>query len=62
MRRRNNMTMTIYAKWLALELRKKGFPIIETGINENFPQYDTYIFEETKELKDAITTITNSRK
>lgn len=56
------MTMTIYAKWLALELRKKGFPIIETGINENFPQYDTYIFEETKELKDAITTITNSRK
>ena len=27
----------IYAKWLALELRKQGFKLIRTDINENFP-------------------------
>jgi hypothetical protein len=34
----------IYSKKLALELRKQGFILLRTGINENFPQYDTYIF------------------
>ena len=30
-------TYTIYTKRLALELRKRGFKIIKTGINENYP-------------------------
>jgi hypothetical protein len=34
----------IYSKWLAYELRKRGFDIVRVGINKNFPQYNTYIF------------------
>lgn len=48
----------IYSKWLALELRKLGFQIIKTGINENFPQYNTYIFNNSKELSEAIAKLT----
>lgn len=49
---------TIYAKWLALELRKQGFRIIRTEINENYPQYDTYIFENSTDLQIAISYLT----
>ena len=48
------MEKIIYSKRLALELRKRGFQLLRTGINENFPQYNTYIFENTKELSQAI--------
>jgi hypothetical protein len=51
----------IYSKWLALELRKCGFRILKTGINENFPQYNTYIFEDTQELAKEITKLTKRR-
>lgn len=44
----------IYSKRLALELRKQGFVLLRTGINENFPQYDTYIFQDDEKLQDAI--------
>ena len=50
---------TIYTKWLALELRKMGFQIVATGINENFPQYNTYIFIDSVELRNAIKQLTN---
>lgn len=46
-------TYTIYTKWLAYELRKTGFNLIETGINHNFPEYNTYIFEDTPEFRKA---------
>lgn len=52
-------TYIIYTKRLAFELRKRGFKIIATGINENHPQFDTYIFEDTAELRAAITEINN---
>ena len=48
----------IYAKWLALELRKQGFKLIRTDVNENFPQYDTYVFKFTPELDEAIAALT----
>lgn len=48
----------IYSKWLAAELRKQGFRLIGTGINENFPQFITYIFEDSQELQKAITSLT----
>ena len=48
----------IYAKWLAYELRKQGFKLIRNYINENFPQYNTYVFEFTPELDKAIATLT----
>lgn len=44
-------TYTIYTKWLAYELRKAGYNLIETGINHNFPEYNTYIFEDTPEFR-----------
>ena len=52
------MNKIIYSKRLALELRKRGFKIIATGINENYPQYNTYIFNDTAELRQAIAEIT----
>ena len=45
---------TVYSKRLALELRLKGFKILRTGINPNYPQFDTYIFENSHELQMAI--------
>lgn len=48
----------IYTKRIALELRKRGFVLLRTGINENFPQYDTYIFEETPDLLRALSELT----
>ena len=51
----------VYTKWLALALRKQGFKLLGTGINERFPQYDTYIFEETEELHNAIFDLTAQR-
>ena len=51
----------VYTKWLALALRKQGFKLLGTGINERFPQYDTYIFEESEELHNAIYDLTTRR-
>lgn len=45
---------TVYSKRLALELRLQGFRILRTGINPNYPQFDTYIFENSHELQMAI--------
>ena len=51
----------IYTKWLALELRKLGFAIVRTGVNENFPQFDTYVFADTPELDKAIAQLLKKR-
>lgn len=53
---------TIYSKWLAAALRNQGFRLIRTGINENFPQYNTYIFENNLDLQIAIRYLTEKRK
>ena len=52
---------TIYSSRIAGELRKKGFKIIKTGINESHPQFDTYIFEDTEELRKELTLLTTSQ-
>ena len=52
---------TIYARWLAYELRKQGFRIIRTEPNEQKPQYDTYIFENSEDLQIAISYLTRTR-
>lgn len=48
-------TKIIYTRKIAIELRKQGFRIIETVVNEKYPQYDAYVFEETAELLAALT-------
>lgn len=57
----SNITKRIYTKSVALELRKRGFKIIRTEPNENKPEFDVYVFEETENFKKALTDITNSR-
>lgn len=49
---------TVYSKWLALALREQGFRLIRTGVNQNFPQYITYIFVDSPELQMAIKNLT----
>ena len=36
-----------------------GFKIIDVGINEKYPQFDTYIFENTEEINEIIHKLTN---
>lgn len=48
----------IYTKWVAYELRKKGFEILRTDINPNKPQFDCWIFEDSAELRSALSNVT----
>lgn len=47
----------IYTKKIAYELRKMGFKFIGTDINKNFPQFLVYLFEDTPELHEALSSI-----
>jgi hypothetical protein len=49
----------IYTKRIAYELRKQGFKFLGTDINENFPQYLVFLFEDTPELHKALERISN---
>ena len=53
---------TVYTKWLAYELRKKGFRLIKTDINKNFPQFICWVFEDSQELQTAIKQLTQEKK
>lgn len=55
------MEKIIYSKRLALELRKRGFQLLRTGVNENYPQYNTYIFKHSAELSQAIAEINKTK-
>ena len=55
-------TYCVYTRWLALALRRQGFKIIKTGINEYHPQFDVWFFEDTKELQAAISALNKQRK
>lgn len=52
----------VYTRWLAYELRKHGFDIIKTEVNEYHPQFDVYIFEDTDSLHQKIVELTAARK
>lgn len=45
----------IYMPWIAAQLREQGFKMLRTGVNPHKPQFDTYIFEETPALLEALT-------
>ena len=57
-----NKTYRIYSRWLALALRKQGFKIINTDINEYHPEYTVWIFEDSPELQAAITQLSSTHK
>lgn len=48
----------VYTRRIAYELRVQGFKIIRTEVNPNFPQYDTYVFENSSELQNAFRALT----
>ena len=52
---------TIYTKWVAYELRKKGFPIVRVDINPNKPQFDCWVFAETEDFINAFTAVTRKK-
>lgn len=53
---------TVYAKWLAYELRKQGFRLIRTDINPNWPQFSCWVFEDCEDLQIAISYLTRRKK
>lgn len=55
-------TKTVYMPWIAAELRNRGFELIKVIANPNKPQFDAYVFEDTPELREAFTIVSNSRK
>lgn len=54
-------TKKIFSRKLAVELRRKGFQIVGTEPNTYKPQFDVYLFNDTAELKAAITEINAKR-
>lgn len=57
----NNQTYRIYTRWLAYELRKLGFKIVSTDINEYHPEYTVWVFENNQKLQAAISRLTKER-
>lgn len=53
--------MVIYSQQIAIELRKRGFKIVKTEINHRYPQYDIYIFDNTKEFREAFNEIVRGK-
>lgn len=47
-------TKEIFSLKLAVYLRRRGFKIIKTGVNPKKPEFDTWFFNNTPELKNAI--------
>ena len=58
----NNQTYRIYTRWLAYALRKQGFKIIGTDINEYHPEYTVWLFEDSSNLQAAITQLSKTHK
>lgn len=52
---------TIFAKWLAVELIRQGFPVIRTEQQYNKPQYYCWVFEETPEFLTAFANTANKK-
>lgn len=47
-------TKEIYSKKMAIYLRKLGFQIVSTEVNPYQPQFDMWLFEDTDELRQAM--------
>lgn len=56
------MEYAIYTRWLAYELRTRGFKFKRTEVNRNFPQYIVWIFENSKELQETLTALTKAKQ
>lgn len=52
----------VYTRWIAVELRKLGFKIIGTDINEYNPEFKVWIFEESEEFLQAFRLVSQSKR
>ena len=55
-------TYRIYTRWLAYELRKRGFKIVGTDINEYHPELTVWIFKDSPKFRQAMSEITYYKK
>lgn len=55
-------TFRVYTRWIAYELRKAGFKIVGTDINEFNPQFTVWLFEDTEDFLAAFKRISQSHK
>lgn len=55
-------TKIIYSSKIAGQLCRQGFQIVGTDINSKKPWLDTFIFEDTIELRKALNNIFNKEK
>ena len=60
-RKKNMKEKIIYSKRIATELRKRGCRFLRLGVNENFPQFNTYIFQQDEKLERALQELTNKQ-
>lgn len=58
----NKNIYRIYTRWLAYELRKLGFKIVGTDVNEYHPEYTVWLFKNSPELQRAIPNLTECKK
>lgn len=57
------MEKIIYTNWVAGALCRRGFWVVREEANPRNPRYKCWVFEETPELLEALTDITQqSRK
>lgn len=52
----------VYTRWIAVELRRQGFKIIGTDINEYNPEFKVWIFEDSPEFQLAFKRISQSKR
>lgn len=52
----------VYTRWIAYELRKQGFKIIGTDINEYHPEFTVWLFQLTPSFLKAFTKLSQSKR
>ena len=53
---------TVYSRWLAYALRKRGFKIEEVQPNPNKPEFDCYLFKDSESLQLTIRELGSRKK
>ena len=41
----------VYTRWIAYELRKQGYKILKTEVNEYNPEFKVWVFWDSPELQ-----------
>ena len=52
----------VFKKSVAMQLRDKGFQIVDAMTNKKNPNYVVYLFEDTKELREEFEIIQGKYK